>query len=125
MTELELTQILEKCPWMTLLSYGGSDYLGVIQNFDETITTIYDFGTLKSDEQKVLFLQLAESYWWTSNRLVPINIFLKQEWAVFRPTLKTLNSKDVIIKVGPYISLQEMISKKTKRRSITLVRRMS
>ena len=41
-----------------------------------------------------MFLQLAESWWWESNRMVPINVFLKAEWAMFRPTLKTLNSKD-------------------------------
>jgi hypothetical protein len=124
MTEQELQDILNKCPWMTLLTYGGNDFLGVVQNVDETITTIYDFGALKSTEQKVTFLALSEDWWYTSNRLIPINIFLKQEWAVFRPTLKTLNSKDVEIKFGPHISLTELAMKKSKRRSITLVRKM-
>ena len=70
------------------------------------------------------FLQLAESWWWESNRMVPINVFLKTEWAMFRPTLKTLNSKDVDIKFGPHLSLKEIALRKGKRRSITLVRKV-
>lgn len=117
-------QLLEKHPFLTYLIYGGNDYVGIIQNVDDTITTIYDISVLKNNEQRVTFLTLAESWWWESNRMVPINVFLKQEWVVFRPTLKTLNSKDVEIKFGPYISLKEISLHRSKRRSITLVRKM-
>ena len=119
-----LKKILAAYPFLTLLTYGGIEYIGIIQNFDDTITTIYDYGVLKSEEQKLLYLELADEYWSESNRLIPINVFLKQEWVIFRPTLKTFNSKDVEIKCGPYVSLKEMSMKRTKRRSITLVRRM-
>jgi len=103
--------------------YGGNDYIGIIQNVDDSITTIYDFSVLRTDEQKVTFLELAEVWWFESNRLVPINVFLKAEWAIFRPTLKTLNSKDVEIKIGPHLSLKEISLRRSKRRSITLVRK--
>jgi hypothetical protein len=116
--------ILEQHPYLTFLTYGGNDYIGVIQNVDDVITTIYDFAVLRSEEQKIQYLQLAEVWYWESNRLVPINVFLKQEWAVFRPTLKTFNSKDVDIKTGPCVSLKEMSLKRSKRRSITLVRKI-
>ncbi len=109
---------------LTYLTYGGNDYIGVVQNVDDVITTIYDFSMLKTEDQKITFLQLAEVWYWESNRLVPINVFLKQEWSVFRPTLKTFNSKDVDIKVGPYVSLKEISLRRSKRRSITLVRKM-
>jgi hypothetical protein len=56
---------------------------------------------------------------------VPINVFLKQDWAEFRVCLKTFNSKDVVIQHGPYISLKEIAQKRSKRRSITLVRKVS
>ena len=118
-------QLLEKHPFLTYLIYAGNDYIGVIQNVDDTITTIYDFSALRTTDEKVVFLQLAESWWWESNRIIPINVFLKQEWVVFRPTLKTFNSKDVEIKCGPCISLKEMSLSKSKRRSITLVRRIT
>jgi hypothetical protein len=70
-------------------------------------------------------LEFADQWWWESNRLVPINVFLKQDWVEFRVCLKTFNSKDVEIKHGPYISLKEISNKRSKRRSITLVRKVS
>lgn len=125
MDDLEIKRILAEKPFLTLLTYGGNDYIGIIQNIDDSITTIYDYGVLKTDEQKLIFLELAEVWWMESNRLVPINVFLRSEWTIFRPTLKTLNSKDVDIKLGPHISLKEMASRKSKRRSITLVRKLT
>ena len=124
MTEQDYTQLLENYPFLTYLSYGGNEYIGVIQNLDEVITTIYDYGALRSVEQKQQFLELAETWWWESNRLIPINVFLKAEWAPFREVVKTMNSKDVNIKFGPQVSLKEIAAKRSKRRSITLVRKL-
>ena len=122
--EPDYTQLLQQYPFLTYLVYGGNDYIGVVQNVDDLITTIYDFGALKSIEQKNQFLMLAETWWWESNRLVPINVFLREDWALFKPALKTMNSKDVQIKFGPYVSLKEIAAKRSKRRSITLVRKL-
>lgn len=124
MTETDYTELLEKYPFLTYLVYGGNDYIGVIQNLDEVITTIYDYGALRTLEQKQQFLELAETWWWESNRLIPINVFLKAEWVPFRSVVKTMNSKDVQIKFGPQVSLKEIAAKRSKRRSITLVRKL-
>jgi hypothetical protein len=70
-------------------------------------------------------LSLGETWWWESNRLIPINVFLKQDWVNFRVCLRTMNSKDVEIKMGPYVSLKEMAAKRSKRKSITLIRRIT
>ena len=121
----ELKQLLDQYPYLTLLTYGGNEYVGIIQNADEQITTIYDYAGLKTAEQKVLFLSLGDTWWWESNRIIPINVFLKSEWSVFKFCIKTMNSKDVEIKVGPQVSLKEMAMKRSKRRSITLVRRVA
>ena len=120
----ELKQLLDQYPYLTLLTYGGNEYVGIIQNADEQITTIYDYAGLKTAEQKVLFLSLGDTWWWESNRIIPINVFLKSEWSVFKFCIKTMNSKDVEIKVGPQVSLKEMAMKRSKRRSITLVRKV-
>jgi hypothetical protein len=116
--------LLDQYPFISYITYGGNDYIGIIQNSDEIITTIYDYAALRTLEQRTLFLELADQWWWESNRLIPINVFLKQDWVEFRVCLKTFNSKDVIIQHGPYISLREIASKRSKRRSITLVRRV-
>lgn len=124
MVEPDYTELLKKYPFLTYLVYGGNEYIGVIQNLDEVITTIYDYGALRTLEQKQQFLELAEMWWWESNRLIPINVFLKAEWQPFRTVVKTMNSKDVEIKFGPQVSLKEIAAKRSKRRSITLVRKV-
>lgn len=120
----EIEQLLSRYPFITYLVYGGNDYIGIIQNSDEQITTIYDFGSLRVPEQKKRFLELGEQWWWESNRIIPINVFLKQEWAEFKFCVKTMNSKDVDIRMGPQLNLKEMAAKRSKRRSITLVRKI-
>ena len=124
MLDPEYKKILENHPFLIFITYGGNEYIGIIQNSDELITTIYDYAALRTLAQKTLFLELAEQWWWESNRLVPINVFLKQDWTEFRVCLKTFNSKDVEIKHGPYISLKEIAQKRSKRRSITLIRKV-
>lgn len=118
-------QLLSQYPFISYVTYGGNDYIGIVQNSDEVITTLYDFGAIKDSELKKKFLTLGETWWWESNRLIPINVFLKQDWAIFRVCLRTMNSKDVEIKMGPYVSLKEMATKRSKRKSITLVRKLS
>lgn len=118
-------QLLSQYPFISYVTYGGNDYIGIVQNSDEVITTLYDFGAIKDSELKKKFLTLGETWWWESNRLIPINVFLKQDWAIFRLCLRTMNSKDVEIKMGPYVSLKEMATKRSKRKSITLVRKLS
>jgi hypothetical protein len=117
-------QLAEKYPFITLCVYATTEYLGIIQNRDETITTIYDFGSIQDLNSKKKFLELANVWWWESNRSVPINIFLKTEWDPFKSYIRTFVNKDLEILHGPVCSLSEMGRKKSKRRSITLVRRM-
>jgi hypothetical protein len=117
-------KLAEKYPFITLCSYANAEYVGVIQNKDDTVTTIYDFGSVIDQQEKVLFLELASQWWWESNRSIPINIFLRSDWDRFRFTLRTFSNKDLEILHGPVCSLQDIAKKKSKRKSITLVRRM-
>jgi len=117
-------KLTEKYPFMTLCVYANAEYLGVVQNRDDIVTTIYDFGSILDQESKVLFLELAITWWWESNRSIPINIFLRRDWEQFRYTLRTFVNKDLEILHGPACSLLDIVRKKSKRKSITLVRRM-
>jgi hypothetical protein len=116
--------LLDQYPFLSFVIYGGNDYIGIIQNSDEIITTIYDYAALRTLAQKTRFLEMADQWWWESNRLVPINVFLKKDWVEFRVVLKTFNSKDVTIEHGPYVSLKEIANKRSKRRSITFIRKV-
>ena len=117
-------KLTEKYPFITLCVYANAEYLGVVQNRDDIVTTIYDFGAVTDQESKVLFLELASTWWWESNRSIPINIFLRRDWEQFRYTLRTFVNKDLEILHGPTCSLLDIVRKKSKRKSITLVRRM-
>ena len=117
-------KLAEKYPFITLCLYANQEYVGIIQNRDDAVTTIYDFGAVVDQASKVQFLELASVWWWESNRSIPINIFLRQEWEKFRPTLRTFSNKDLEILHGPACSLLDIARKKSKRKSITLVRRL-
>jgi hypothetical protein len=125
MTNDFFEKLAEKYPFITLCVYASTEYVGIIQNQDDHITTIYDFGAIQNIEIKQKFLELANIWWWESNRTIPINIFLKEDWNLFKPYLRTFTNKDLGILHGPICSLSEMIHKKSKRKSITLVRRIS
>lgn len=124
MTQDLFAKLAEKYPFITLCVYANTEYVGIIQNQDDAITTIYDFGSIQGLGEKQRFLELANVWWWESNRSIPINIFLKGEWDLFKPYLRTFTNKDLEILHGPVCSLSEMARKKSKRKSITLVRRL-
>ena len=117
-------KLTEKYPFITLCVYADTEYVGIIQNRDDAVTTIYDFGAVQSQEDKMLFLELANQWWWESNHSIPINIFLRKDWDKFKNTLRTFANKDLEILHGPVCSLSDIARKKSKRRSITLVRRI-
>lgn len=116
-------EIFEKYPFLSLVTYGGNEYIGIIQNQDDTVLSLYDFNRIKDDQHKNVFLELGETWWWESNRMIPINIFLKKEW-VFSETLATFNIKDCEIVMGSTINISEMARKRGKRRNIQLVRKV-
>ena len=124
MTNDIFAKLAEKYPFITLCVYATQEYVGIVQNQDDVITTIYDFGSIQDLENKKKFLDLANIWWWESNRSIPINIFLKQDWDQFKSCLRTFVNKDLEVLHGPICSLSEMSRKKSKRKSITLVRRI-
>lgn len=117
-------KLTEQYPFITLCVYSSTEYVGIVQNQDAAITTIYDLGSIHDSAMKQKFLELANVWWWESNRSIPINIFLKKDWEIFKPCLRTFANKDLEILHGPVCSLADIALKKGKRKSITLVRRM-
>jgi hypothetical protein len=109
-------------PFVSCIKSNDIEYVGVVINFDNFVTSIYDISAIKSDDEKRMFLELGETWWWESNRKIPINIFLKTEMQPFRYSIKTFNSKDVTLVFGPTVNLSEIAEKRIKRKSIQLVR---
>jgi len=117
-------KLTEAHPFITVCSYAGQDYVGIIQNRDDMVTTLYDYGAIVQVDLKSKFLQLGDVWWWESNRTIPINLFLKTEWNVFKPYIRTFNNKSLQVVHGPVVCMSDFTKKRSKRRSITLVKRM-
>jgi hypothetical protein len=98
--------------------------VGIIINQDSNITSFYDYSSLKTEEEKQKLLELGEAWWWESNRLIPINIFLAKEMFSYRYSIRNFSTKDVKVLFGPCTSLNDMMTKRVKRKSITLVRKV-
>lgn len=115
-------QFQEKFPFISCLKSNDREYVGIVINFDDYVASIYDLSMIAGEDQRRIFLEMGETWWWESNRKIPINIFLKTEMQIFRPFIKTFNSKDVELVFGPAVSLSEIAEKRVKRKSIQLVR---
>ena len=124
MNEDFFKRLSENHPFITICSYSNQDYVGIIQNRDDNVTTMYDYGAIIQAELRAKFLELGDVWWWESNRSIPINIFLKEEWMIFKPYIKTFNNKGLEIVHGPVVCMTDFTKKRAKRRSITLVKRM-
>ena len=123
--DIELFEkIVEKYPFLSICKYAENEHVGIILNSDSQVTTMYDFGAIVDDELKARFLELGETWWWESNHMIPINIFLKTDWTVFKPYLRTFNNKNLDILHGQVTSLSDLAQKRKKRKSITLVKRV-
>ena len=118
-----LKDIEENFPYISVVHYGGSEYVGIVINQDQYVTSMYVYTDLKSDYEKKKLLELGDIWWWESNRMIPINIFLRKEMDEFRYAIQTMNSKDVKITIGPCVNLNNLAVKRVKRKSVQLVKK--
>ena len=120
---INLEEIKDKFPFLSGLRCQTIEYIGIIQNSDDKIISFYDYESIRSAEEKKQFLTLGETWWWESNRLLPINIFLQGQMQDFRYCMKTVVNKDVEIMFGSVTSLNNIMRKRIKKRQIQLIRR--
>jgi|TARA_R110000737_G_scaffold93803_1_gene127202 hypothetical protein len=115
-------ELLNQYPFLTVLSYAGNEYVGVMQNIDTQIASMYMFERLETVGEKQLFLMLGEEWWWETNRQLPINIALINRWH-FQHCIQSFNVKQMTIIAGPEVRLSNSITKRIKRRSINLMKK--
>jgi hypothetical protein len=113
----------QNLPFISVINYGELEYIGIIINQDQFVTSFYDLNAIKTPEEKKLFLEIGEIWWWESNRQFPINIFCRDQIGAFSYAVKTFNSKDVRIILGPVVNIMNLTMKRVKRKSVQLVRR--
>jgi hypothetical protein len=113
----------ENFPFISVITHVNQEYVGIIINQDAQVTSVYDYTAIKTDTEKSRFLELGEVWWWESNRQIPINIFLSKEIFEFKYAIRNFSTKDVKVLLGPCTSLNDIIVKRIKRKSITLIRK--
>lgn len=118
-----LKEIQENFPFISVVVYGGQEYVGIIVNQDQLVTTMYVYNSLQTEQEKQRLLECGEIWWWESNRMIPISIFLSGEMEEFRYALMTMNSKDVAVTLGPCVNLHNLSVKRVKRKNVQLVRK--
>ena len=116
-------EIETKFPYISVVEYGGKEYVGVINNQDNAVTSVYVYTDLHSDEQKKHFIEVCETWWWESNRMIPISIFMRDEMSKFRDIIMIMATKDVRVVIGPCTNLNSLAMKRTKRKSVLFVRK--
>jgi len=116
-----ITETTERYPFLTGIQYAEEEYIGVVVNHDNAIMTFYDFSKIGSQKEREEFLELGETWWWESNRQLPIDIFLHHEMKPFHRCLRTFVMKDIEILFGPITTLQNLLKKRIKRRGVQLV----
>ena len=118
-----LKDIEENFPYISVVHYGGNEYVGIVINQDQYVTSMYVYTDLRTDEERKKLLELGDIWWWESNRMIPISIFLRKEMEAFRYAIQTMNSKDVRVTIGPCVNLNNMAIKRVKRKSVQLVKK--
>ena len=115
--------IQEKFPFVSVVRYGGTEYVGIVCNQDQYITTMIVYEHLKSDLERQQLLELGEIWWWESNRMIPINIFLRKEIEGLNYSMTSMNSKNTKVVVGPCVNINNLSVKRVKRKSVQVIRR--
>ena len=116
-------EIEEKFPFLSVVTYGGQEFIGIVNNQDNLTTTMYVYSDVLTPDEKAKLVELGEIWWRESNRMLPINIFLRKEMAYFKHIQRTMNSKDVKVTHGPTVNLNKLTVKRIKRKSVQLLKK--
>ena len=110
---MRITENLQQnFPFISVLNHVDQEYVGIIINQDNQITSMYDYSLIKSDPEKSRFIELGEAWWWESNRQIPISIFLAREIFIYRYAIRNFATKDIKVILGPITSLNDIIIKR-------------
>lgn len=102
-------------PFLTYGIFNNEEYVGIIQNIKDNFLYIYLFNLIKSYELKKNFLLLGNKWWWESDRKIPIGIFFKKEFEIYKDCLRIFSLKKFKIIYSPV--QQDLIVSKIKKQN--------
>jgi len=120
---MDYTELKTKFPFLSCVKHVNDEFVGILLNQDQFVTSIYVYDNISSIKLKQKFLSLGEEWWWESNRTIPINIFFNRDFEIFKRYIKSFTTKDVEIVFGPATSLNNVQKKRIIRRNISLVKK--
>ena len=120
---MDYTELKTKFPFLSCIKHVNDEFVGILLNQDQFVTSIYVYDNISSIKLKQKFLSLGEEWWWESNRTIPINIFFNRDFEIFKRYIKSFTTKDVEIVFGPATSLNNVQKKRIIRRNISLVKK--
>ena len=125
LTNPDYEEILSNFPFLSVIRCGNREYVGVIQNEDLAVTSLYSIEHIKTEIEKKEFIKLATEWWWETNRQLPINIVIGSRFDRFEYCLMTFSNKNLEIVSGPTVRLRDLLKTKSKKKNIQLVKRMN
>ncbi len=109
---------IENFPFLTIGNFNNEEIVGIVQKIKDGYIYIYIFNIIKDIEMRKKFLDLGNKWWWESNRIIPINIFLGNEFEIFKNCLRIYNIKNFDIIYGP--AFNTIKNKKYKKINLLL-----
>ena len=121
---IDLNDIQSNYPFLTLIKVAKEEYLGIVQNCDEKVLSIYNYEGIPT-AVRTTFLEYGKQWWWESNRKLPINIFIGESFSIFRPFLLSFSLKECDVVFGPTVHLSDLTNaKRIRRKTVQLIRKV-
>lgn len=121
-------EVLQKYPYLTYFETTKFDkkIIGVIQKETSKFLWIYNYDLLDCPDKRKLLMSFAEKWWYESNHELPIEMFIGRPFDVFQDILQGFYLKDIDLDtiIGPRLNLSDSFRKRTKKKTIELVRKM-
>ena len=121
---ITIEEIKETYPFLSIIRIYKEEKIGIIQNCDQKIISIYCYDLIAKDMQSV-FLEHGKTWWWESNRKLPVNMFIGKDFDVFASAIRSYAMKETEVIHGPIIRLSDLIAKKNRRKTVQLIRRVN
>lgn len=113
--------LVTKFPFLTLYKFSGEELLGILQHANKNVVSLYVLNYINDQELKRELINAGKQWWEQSNRKIPINLFLKEDFGDFSFCLRTYNRKEYEHIHGPFFGIQDLNSKRIKRKKVELV----
>ena len=88
-----------------------TEVVGIIMNQTQKITGVYDFSKM-TEEDKENIIKLGKIWWEESNRQIPINVFLFEDFLPYEKYLVNLKNQYIEEIKGHVVQLYKIIPTK-------------